>query len=240
MTIVISPPKTQSQPAIPSRIIYPETDGKPMTETDKHRREMTALIEALIAYFNATPNVYVSGNLMLYYEEGNPSASISPDVFVVKGISKKERRVYKLWEEGKAPDVTLEITSRSTRLEDLGTKRALYAEFGVAEYFIYDPYQEYLKPPLQGYRLEKDAYVPIAADAQGRLYSNVLELALQITQGDLRLFDPRAGKYLLTPLEAQEAAREAKEIARREVAARQSAEAEVERLREELKKLRQR
>ncbi len=190
-----------------------------MTETDKHRREMTAIIEALIAYFNDAPNVYVSGNLMLYYEEGNPSASISPDVFVVKGISKKERRVYKLWEEGKSPDVIIELTSRSTRLEDLGNKRALYAELGVAEYFIYDPHQEYLKPPLQGYRLERDAYAPIAVDAQGRLPSVALGLDLQIVEGDLRLFDPRTNNFLLTPLEAQ---------------------AEVERLRAELKKLQKR
>ncbi len=156
MTVVISPLKIQSQPAIPPRVIYPETDGKPMTETDLHAQCLIYLRTALDYYFRKDPNVYVSGNLMLYYEEGNPSASVSPDVFVVKGVSKKERRVYKLWEEGKSPDVVVELTSRSTRLEDLGNKRALYAEFGVAEYFIYDPHQEYLKPPLQGHRLEKD------------------------------------------------------------------------------------
>ena len=212
---VVTISRSQTQ----TKIVYPETDGKPMTETDKHRREMTALIEALIAYFKDAPNVYVSGNLMLYYEEGNPSASVSPDVFVVKGVSKKERRVYKLWEEGKAPDVVIELTSRSTRLEDLGNKRALYTELGVAEYFIYDPYQEYLKPPLQGFRLEKGNYIPMVADAQGKLRSRVLDLELQIAQGDLRLFDPRANNFLLTPLEAQ---------------------IEVERLRAELQKLQQR
>ncbi|MCX7838402.1 MAG: Uma2 family endonuclease [Anaerolineae bacterium] len=190
-----------------------------MTETDKHRRELTALIEALIAFFKNVPDVYVSGNLMLYYEEGNPTASVAPDVFVVKGVAKKERRIYKLWEEGKAPDVVIELTSRSTRLEDLGSKRALYAELGVAEYFIYDPHREYLKPPLQGYRLEHGEYVPIAADAQGKLFSQVLGLALQIVNDDLRLFDPRTGNLLMTPQEAQ---------------------AEVERLRAELDKRQQR
>ncbi|MBI3914114.1 MAG: Uma2 family endonuclease [Chloroflexi bacterium] len=208
-----APPKTQAT------IIYPESDGKPTTETDKHRREMTAIIEALYAFFNDAPNVYVSGNLMLYHEEGNPSASVSPDVFVVKGISKKERRVYKLWEEGKAPDFALEITSCSTRLEDLGNKRALYAKLGVQEYFIYDPLEEYLTPRLQGYRLSGGEYEHLRADAAGRFHSNILNLDLQIVKGDLRLFNPRTGKYLLTPLEAQEAA------------------AEVEHLREELRKL---
>lgn len=218
MTITISQPKIPSQ-LTSTRVIYPETNGKPMTETDKHRRELTALIEALIAFFRNVPDVYVSGNLMLYYEEGNPAASVAPDVFVVKGVTKKERRIYKLWEEGKAPDVVIELTSRSTRLEDLGSKRALYAELGVAEYFIYDPHREYLKPPLQGYRLEHGEYVPITADAQGKLFSQVLGLALQIVNDDLRLFDPRTGNLLMTPQEAQ---------------------AEVERLRAELEKRQQR
>ena len=48
--------------------------------------------------------------------------------------------------------MVFEITSRGTRLEDLGTKRALYAMLGVREYFLYDPLGEYLQPPLQGYR----------------------------------------------------------------------------------------
>ncbi|MBI5303285.1 MAG: Uma2 family endonuclease [Chloroflexi bacterium] len=231
MATVISPPKTE--PPITARVIYPESDGKPMTETDFHAQVLIYLRTALEYYFRNEPNVYVSGNLMLYYEEGNPAASISPDVFVVKGINKKLRRTYKLWEEGKAPDVAIEITSRSTRLEDLGNKRALYAELGVTEYFIHDPYQEYLKPPLQGYRLEQNNYAPITPDTQAKLHSTILGLALQIIEGDLRLFDPRTGELLKTPLEAQEAAEE-------EAAARQAADAEVERLRAELKKLQQR
>ncbi len=202
-----------------------------MTETDLHAHVLIYLLTALEYYFRNDPNVYVSGNLMLYYEEGNPSASVSPDVFVVKGIHKQARRVYKLWEEGKAPDIAIELTSRSTRLEDLGNKRALYAELGVAEYFIYDPHQEYLKPPLQGFRLEEGNYAPIAPDVQGRLRSDTLGLDLQIVEDDLRLFDPRADNFLLTPLEAQQ-------VARREATARQAAEAEVGRLRAELKRLR--
>lgn len=196
---------------------YPESDGKPMTETDLHARVLIYLRTALDFHFRNDPRIYVSGNLMLYYEEGNPSASVSPDVFVVKGISKKERRVYKLWEEGKAPDVAIELTSRSTRLEDVGNKRALYAELGISEYFIYDPLQEYLKPALQGYRLKGTEYEAVRGDTEGKIHSNVLSLDLQIVKGDLRLFDPQSHKYLLTPQEAQ---------------------TEVERLQAELKKLR--
>jgi Uma2 family endonuclease len=203
-------------PAQAQVVRYPESNGNPITETDKHRRELTAIIEALIAYFGKDPNVYVSGNLMLYYEEGNPSASVSPDVFVVKGVGKQERRIYKLWEEGKAPDLVIELTSRSTRLEDLGNKRALYSELGVKDYFLYDPLEEYLKPPLQGYRLRGADYETLRADADGKFHSDILNLHLQIVRGDLRLFNPHSNGYLLTPQEAQ---------------------AEVERLRGELKKM---
>src|SRR5262249_31290833 len=87
------------------RIEYPESDGKPLGEPDAHRREILAIIAMLEHYFAANAEVYISGNLMLYYEEGNPGAVVSPDVFVVKGVPKKERRTYKLWEEGRPPAV---------------------------------------------------------------------------------------------------------------------------------------
>lgn len=115
------------------RIFYPETDRKPMAETDVHINTLIYLREALKDYFCEAPQVYVAGNLLLYYEEGNPSACVAPDVFVVQGVAKHERRIYRLWEEGQAPAVVFEITSRSTRLEDLGTKRALYALLGVQQ-----------------------------------------------------------------------------------------------------------
>src|SRR5947208_129955 len=82
------------------KIEDPERDGKPIAESDVHRRELAAIIAMLEHYFAANAEVYISGNLMLYYEEGNPAAVVSPDVFVVKGVPKKERRTYKLWEEG--------------------------------------------------------------------------------------------------------------------------------------------
>ena len=147
----------------PIQVVYPETDGKPMGETDVHIDALIYLREALKDHFREAPQVYVAGNMLLYYEEGNPAACVAPDVFVVQGVAKHERRIYKLWEEGQPPAVVFEITSRSTRLEDLGTKRALYAMLGVQEYFLYDPLGEYLRPPLQGYRLQEGEYQRIAA-----------------------------------------------------------------------------
>lgn len=137
-------------------IHYPESDGKLMAETDVHIDALIYLRETLKAYFTAEPRVYVAGNMLLYYEEGNPASCVAPDVFVVRGVTKQERCTYKIWEEEQPPTVVFEITSRSTRLEDLGMKRFLYAQLGVQEYFLYDPLGEYLRPSLQGFRLEDE------------------------------------------------------------------------------------
>ena len=219
-------------------IAYPETDGKPVAETDVHIDALIYLREALKDYFRDTPQVYVAGNMLLYYEEGNPAACVAPDVFVVQGVGKYDRRIYKLWEEGQAPAVVFEITSRSTRLEDLGNTRALYAMLGVHEYFLYDPLGDYLQPPLQGYRLLEGEYQRFQADDEERLVSSVLEVELRLEAGRLRLLNPTTGERLLTPLEAR-AAHRAEAVARQEAEARaEQAEAEITRLRAELARLR--
>jgi Uma2 family endonuclease len=179
---------------------YPESDGKPMTETDTHREQMTDLITALQAYFRDDPQVYVAGNLMMYYVEGDPTQSIAPDVFVVRGVPKRNRRIYKVWEEGRAPDVVIELTSRSTRDQDLGSKRWIYAEIGVREYFLFDPLGDYLKPPLRGYTLTGDEYVRIESDGS-HILSHSLGLELRVVNGRLRLADPSTSNLLPTPAE---------------------------------------
>jgi len=229
-------------------VIYPESDGQPMGETDTHRTIMIDLILVLQDRYRDDPNVYVSGDLFVYYEQGNPAAVFAPDAFVVFGVPKKLRRIYKLWEEGfKTPDVVIEVTSRGTRREDTGTKMDVCRRLGVSEYFLYDPYGEYLDPPLQGYRLAGKKYVPIIADVTGQaLASQVLDVRLQAEGETLRLIDARSGEALLTPLEAQAARREEAAARREEAAARReaerraaAAEAEIIRLRAELEGPRQ-
>ena len=187
-----------SERVIASPIIeYPESDGKPVGETDVHRREILHTIETLERHFRDAPDIYVSGNLMFYYEEGNPSAVVSPDVFVVKGVRKGLRRTYKLWEEGVAPCVVIEMTSRSTRLEDKGNKRALYALLGVREYFLFDPLGEYLKPPLQGFTLVDGEYAPLPFESDGGIISRELGLKLYRDETVLRLFDLASGREVV-------------------------------------------
>jgi Uma2 family endonuclease len=180
--------------------------------------------------------VYVCGNLLLYYEEGNPRKHVAPDVLVARGVPKQPKREYYLvWKEGKAPDLVVEITSKSTRREDKKTKFAIYRDIlRVTEYFLFDPRTEYLQPPLQGLRLAGGEYVSIEPIA-GRLPSEVLGLHLERDGEQLRLFDPAAGQRLLTRIEAREAAERRADDERRRA---DDAEAEHRRLAQENERLR--
>jgi Uma2 family endonuclease len=211
-----------------------------MGETEFHVRLLLDLLAVLLDYFRNKPSVYVGANMFVYYTEGEPRDVVAPDLFIVFGVPKRERRIFKVWEEGKAPDVVIELTSASTRLEDLGTKKELYAELGVREYFIFDPLGEYLHPTLRAYRLVDGELMRVNGET---VRSEILGLELRVEGNALRLYHPVEGK-LLTPLEAQEARRNA-EAARRaaeahvlkETQARQTAEAELEKLRAELERL---
>jgi Uma2 family endonuclease len=207
---------------------YPTSDGKPMAETDRHRDLMNDLIETLKGFYASQPRVYVSGNLLLFYEEGNKRKHVSPDVFVVKGVEKRLRENYLLWEEGQPPHVVIELTSSSTRSEDTKKKFELYQDtLKVREYFLFDPLGDYLKPPMQGHRLRGGVYHPVRP-VEGRLPSQVLGLHLERDGQTLRLWNPDTKTWLPTPSERAYAAESRAD----------RAEQEAERLRRELEELR--
>jgi hypothetical protein len=174
-----------------------------------------------------------------------------PDDFVVTDVDPGERRVFKIWEEGKAPDVAFEVTSKSTRRRDTSYKPRVFAKMGVKEYFLYDPTSEYLVPPLKGYRLVRRSYKQIAPDASGTLECRELGLLLRLEGRQLVIYDRQTGQRLQTEKEAERVAREAAQRAlqaeRRareaaearaeaEAQARQATEQELLRLREQLKR----
>ena len=120
---------TTRRSATKRTVEYPTSDGKPMAETDVHRKDMVDLIATLDDYFATDPQVYVSGNLLLFYEEGNRRKHIAPDVLVVRGVPKLPlRKYYLLWEEGQGPDLVIELTSKTTRREDREKKLVLYRD----------------------------------------------------------------------------------------------------------------
>ena len=233
-------------------IYYPESDGKPMAESDVHRDVMFDLIHALETRYAGEPDVYVSGNLLLYYMEGNPRKSISPDVFLVRGVPKGYRKTYLLWKEGKAPDFVIEVTSATTSQEDLNRKKDRYEDLGVEEYVLFDPLGDYLNPRLQGYRLRGGRFQPIPLERDGSLRSRMTGLILRPEGTNLRLIDATTGESLLghreemkarraaegRAAEEAEARQVAEERANEEAAARRAAEERTRALEEELARLR--
>lgn len=167
---------------------------------------------------------------------------VAPDVFVIFGVPQRRRRTYKTWEHsGKTPDLVIELTCAGTRYEDLGTKRVLYAELGMQEYYIFDPLGDYLKPQLRGYELTDGELLPLP---ETRIFSRLLNVELRPEGRLLRLIDVGTGQPLLTPYESEAGRLHEAEARQREAEARQSetearaaAEAEVARLRAELDRL---
>jgi Uma2 family endonuclease len=229
---------------------YPDSDGQPLGETPRHVKNMCYTLEPLEVWLEDDPNAFVAGIMFVYYQQDDRNKHVTPDLFVVLGVPKcpdLERRRYLVWEEGKGPDLVIELTSESTREEDLETKLTLYRDtLKVGEYFLFDPYAECIDPPLQGYRLARGKYQrirPVAA----RLPSKVLGLHLEAAGELLRFYDPATGKLLPIPPEerlawqqAEEAQRHTRDKRTAGASRRQHAEAEVERLRREIEELRRR
>jgi len=225
---------------IPPDVDYPTSDGKPMAETPIHRQNLTALIEMLEVWYAGREDVYISGNMMMYYELGNKRRHISPDVFVVIGVdAAKQRDAYLTWSEPKPTlDLVVEFTSPSTAGEDLEDKRELYRTvLGVREYLLFDPKTDYLDPPQQLFRLEKKRYRAVQP-INGRLPSEVLGLHFERVGEFLRLYDPRTNQWIplqadLTERERVRADKEA-ERADKEQELRLQGDQEIARLRAEL------
>lgn len=201
--------KSTSYPSLrPRRVIYPVRDGKPMAETDKHADIMVYCKESLRLHFApCAAEVYISGNNFVFWEEGNPKARVSPDVYAVFGAPQRQRDSYKAWEEnGLLPSVVVEITSRKTQAEDVGDKFHLYEQvLRVPEYFQFDPTGDYLTPRLQGNRLVSGRYqrILLEGETNDRLYSEQLGLYFVMQNETLRLFNPETGQFLPTLAEAE-------------------------------------
>ena len=236
--------------------LYPETDGKPMAASDLHLEILIWLLQTLKAHFAQMPDVYVSGDILTYYTQGNPRAVVAPDVLVAFGIGQKPRHTYKVWEEGKVPDFVMEFSSKTTYQNDLTDKMALYAALGIPNYLLYDVEALYLPSPLMGFQLVKGVYVPVPPGVDGGTHSDVLGLDFHIQERHLAVYDPVSEQWLQTPAEqhavraenaetraenaetraenAETRAENAETRAAQETIARQKVEEELERLREQL------
>lgn len=241
-------PKNMSMPHPPPRgEDLPYDDGEPM-ETKRHRRQMNVLCESLDDAWRDRDDFYVSGNMAVYYSETQSRKNDyrGPDVFVVLDTHRAVRKSWVVWEEdGRTPDVIIEITSDSTEHIDRGPKMDIYARLlHTAFYAIYDPFTT----QLDAYRLDvgQRRYVRVEPDSRGRVFVEPLQLSLGIFPA--RIGDDEAlwlrwvdrGDHILPYSHAEHAAaaeqraRAAEEQARAATLRADAAEAELEKLRREL------
>ncbi len=190
-TSTIIPPARRSE-----EIYYPESDGKPMAETDVHRKLILYLTACLDIFLSNRKNAYVTGNIMFYYEEDSPQDVVSPDVMVFFGVPKGDRTSYKSWEENDVmPSVVIELASRSTWHKDRTEKRELYEMLGVKEYYIFNPQYPKTLPAFMAFNLEDGELKKVTIE-NNRVYSDLLELELVDTGETLRLFNPQTQEFL--------------------------------------------
>jgi Uma2 family endonuclease len=225
--------------------VFPPSDlysDEPPLESELHLRQLLLLIQTLEWLWRDRQDFYVFGNLTIYYSPYQRKSSDfrGPDVFVVLNTERKPRKSWVVWEEeGKYPNVIIEILSDTTAATDRGLKKQIYQEtFRTPDYFWFDPNSL----EFEGFHLVDGLYEPLVANEQGWLWSQQLQLFLGIEESRLRWFTP-AGELVPTPEEqaqseqlqrqAAEAQRQAAESQRQAAEAqRQAAEAMLARYRD--------
>jgi Uma2 family endonuclease len=216
----------------------PSDDGEPM-ETNRHRQQMTLLIQSLKRAWSHRHDYFVGGNMFVYFSELQVKHNDfrGPDVFVALDTTDRDRRSWVAWgENGKLPDVVIELLSDRTRHIDRGEKMRIYSRlWRTAQYFLYDPWSH----ELEGYHLDSDSgdYLPLQPDQHGHLPCHRLGLAVGLHEGPyegvrttwLRWFSD-AGILLPTAEEGADAEKERADAEKeRADAERERADAERER-----------
>jgi Uma2 family endonuclease len=201
-------------------VIYPDSDGLPMAENTLQFRWIVTIKEGLEALFHSAPDVFVAGDLFWYPVEGHPEIRTAPDTMVAFGRPPGDRGSYRQWEEdGIAPQVVFEILSPGNRFGEMMRKFQFFKDYGVEEYYLYDPDHN----SLEGWQLQ-DGLLRDVATMNGWI-SPRLGIRFDWTLGGMRLIRPDG-----RPFETyQEVERRAETERQRAEAERQRAEAERQR-----------
>lgn len=193
-----------SESILEEDVIFPPGDlysDEPPLETELHLRQIMLLLQCLEWVWHDRQNFYACGNLTIYYSPRQRKSEQfrGPDFFVVLGTERKPRKSWVVWEEeGKYPNIIVEILSSKTAKTDRGFKKQIYQDiFRTPDYFWFDP--ESLE--FQGFHLLDGQYQPLQPNSQGWLWSQQLELYLGIQDTKLRLFTTE-GQLIPTPVEA--------------------------------------
>jgi Uma2 family endonuclease len=190
-------------------------------ETELHLRQIMLLIQCLELWWQNRQDFYACGNLTVYYSPRQRKSELfrGPDFFVVLGTERKPRRSWVVWQEdGKYPNVIVEILSSKTAKTDRGLKKQIYQDtFRTPDYFWFDP--ESLE--FKGFHLLDGCYEELQPNVDGWLWSQQLELYLGVRESKLRFFTPER-QLIPTPEELAQQERQQKEQAEQQVAEMES------------------
>jgi Uma2 family endonuclease len=174
---------------------------EPEMESSLHYMQLLLLVTCLEWAWQERDDFFIGANLTIYFsrQQLKNRDFRGPDFFLVKNTTREPRNSWVVWEEdGRYPDLIIELLSDSTANVDRTTKLDLYAErFHTPEYFYFSP--ETLE--FAGFRLEFNKYRPITPNPQGWLWSEALGFFLGIHNGQLRYFSLE-GTIIPTPQEA--------------------------------------
>jgi Uma2 family endonuclease len=184
MSVTVPPP-------LPTKVIYPDSDGKPMAENTLQFQWIVTIKEGLERVFSHRPDVFVAGDLLWYPVEGRPDISTAPDALVAIGRPKGDRGSYKQWDEaGIAPQVVCEVLSPNNRFGEMYRKFRFYNEFGVNEYYLYDPDHNV----LEGWRRTAEGLEEIVQ--MNGWISPMLGIRFDLSGGELMIFGPDGRRFL--------------------------------------------
>ncbi|MCU0444310.1 MAG: Uma2 family endonuclease [Microscillaceae bacterium] len=203
-------------------IIYPESDGKPMSDNTKQFNLIVLIKEGLEVLFADNDEVFVAGDLLWYPVKGSPKIRQAPDVMVAIGRPKGDRGSYLQWkEEDIAPQVVFEILSPGNTFDEMRQKFAFYEQYGVQEYYLYDPD----KNRLEGWAREAGGLLSI--DQMNGWSSPLLGIKFELSPKKLKIYDPQGNRFR-SLVELSKQAKKAEAKAEQAEAKAEQAEAKAE------------
>ncbi|MFG6105121.1 Uma2 family endonuclease [Leptothoe sp. EHU-05/26/07-4] len=221
----------QLQPSSRPEVLYPDSDGQPMADNTKQFRWIVIIQQNLDWLFANDPQVFVAGDLLWYAVEGDNKKRVAPDVMVVFGRPKGDRGSYKQWEEDNVPPhVVFEILSPGNTTAEMNRKLLFYHQFGVDEYYLYDPDKDDFKGwvRLEGFL---DVIEPIENWVSPRL-----NVRFDTSGEELQILRPDGQRFLSYAEIAQRAETESQR-AEAESQRAEVAEAKAKRLAERLREM---
>ncbi|VXD18308.1 conserved hypothetical protein [Planktothrix serta PCC 8927] len=220
----------QLQPQNQTPIVYPDSDGQPMSDNTLQFQWIVTIKENLELLFADNSNVFVAGDLLWYPVEGNNTIRRAPDTMVVFGRPKGYRGSYKQWQEDNIPpQVVFEILSPGNRIKEMAAKLQFYQQYGVEEYYLYDPE----KVDFAGWQ-KIDGQLTIIDEIQGWV-SPRLGVRFEMAQ-ELQIFTP-TGERFLTFVELGQIKQKMEQELQQERRRAEQAEARLKELEERLKSL---